>query len=188
MEKLTILILTHNRPKLFERCLNSVLKNIPEYVEVIVNNDSNDIIEIPHSQVKYYYYQNDNIGYIYDFLLRKSKTNYIYFLEDDDYILPNFWKTIILKNSIYQYIPDGGYKQYLKFFKNDKDFKRYFQLGQIIFNKNYIIIPKDNNINNDWNIYIQIKDWEYIKKPIYRQTTDGKDNISFKEFNNDRRF
>lgn len=41
--KLSILILTHKRPELFQRCLESALHMLPENVEIIVNNDSNDI-------------------------------------------------------------------------------------------------------------------------------------------------
>ena len=42
--KLSILIPTHNRPKLFSRALHSVLNILPKYeIQIIVNNDSNDI-------------------------------------------------------------------------------------------------------------------------------------------------
>ena len=45
--KLSVLIPTHNRPKLFTRCLTSVLDTLDGLeFEVIVNNDSNDITEI----------------------------------------------------------------------------------------------------------------------------------------------
>ena len=55
--KLSILILTHNRPLLFERCINSVLNNLPNYdIEILVNNDSNDITEIHNDKVNIYYY------------------------------------------------------------------------------------------------------------------------------------
>ena len=57
MTKLSILILTHNRPDLFQRCLHSVLSQLDDRtdVEIIVNNDSNDIREINDSRVTYYY-------------------------------------------------------------------------------------------------------------------------------------
>ena len=52
MKKLSILILTHNRPLLFERCINSVLRNLPNYeIEILVNNDTNDIKEIYSDKV-----------------------------------------------------------------------------------------------------------------------------------------
>ena len=51
--KLSVLIPTHKRPKLFIRCLNSVLNTLDELdFEVIVNNDSNDITEIEDIRVK----------------------------------------------------------------------------------------------------------------------------------------
>ena len=49
--KLSILILTHNRPKLFKRCIKSVIKNLPDFdIEILVNNDSNDIEEVYRAQ------------------------------------------------------------------------------------------------------------------------------------------
>jgi glycosyltransferase involved in cell wall biosynthesis len=55
--KLSILILTHNRPILFKRCINSVLNNLPNFdIEILVNNDSKDITEIYHDNVNIFYY------------------------------------------------------------------------------------------------------------------------------------
>jgi glycosyltransferase involved in cell wall biosynthesis len=188
--KLSILILTHNRPSLFKRCINSVYVNKPNWVEVLVNNDSNDIIE--EFDAKYFYIKNDDLSYLYKFLFNKSTGKYIYFLEDDDYLLPNFWDIIELNNSIYNYIPDQGYLAYLDYFIKRPNFEEYFQLGQIIFEKKLLInFPEGNYIKNDFYLYKEISKktkFKYIKKPIYQQTTDGKDNISFKEYNKDERF
>ena len=52
--KLSILIPTHNRPRLFARCLLSVLPQINSDIEVIVNNDSNDIKPIEWPNVTYH--------------------------------------------------------------------------------------------------------------------------------------
>ena len=87
--KISFLILTHNRPHLFLRCINSILQFKFSYpVEILVNNDSNDIseINIPDYNIKYFYYNNPNIGYIYKLLFDQSTGEYIFFLEDDDYL------------------------------------------------------------------------------------------------------
>ncbi len=192
---ISILILTHNRPKLFKRCLLSVLNNLPNNVRIIVNNDTKDIQEINHSQVHYYYYKNNNLSKIYEFLLNKSPYNKVMFLEDDDYVVDQFWKHI---DTSY----DMHYMNYVPVDKRDlklgKEFQietenNLFQLSQIIFKKDYITkFPDGNNIYNDWKLFQDVlkssKNIKIIKTPMFIQTTDGKNNISFKEFNNDKRF
>ena len=92
--KLSILILTHNRPKLFTRCITSVLNILPEYkVEILVNNDTNDIQEVYDNKVniRYFYEQKNDLSDIYKFLYNTAKGEFIYFLEDDDYLKPNFF-------------------------------------------------------------------------------------------------
>jgi len=203
--KLSILIPTHNRPKLFRRCLESVLKQLPENVEVIVNNDSYDIKEIKHKQVKYFYYKSSNLADIYKFLLDKSKGDFCYFLEDDDYLLDNFFSKIKYKNSIYAFIPHSGIKNYFKIkdlFKDRLTIKTYnkileelkepFQFSQIIFSSKFKnLLPNDNNIHNDFLFFkkmLEYEDFEIINKPIFQQTCDAGDNISFPDLNKDLRF
>jgi len=186
---LSILILTHNRPKLFKRCINSVLLNKPDNVEIIVNNDSNDITEIPGAT--YYYKKYEDISKIYKFLYIKANGKYIYYLEDDDYVVKNFYKIINidnLKNTCYRYMPLNNIKLYYSYWKNLNNFREHFQLGQIIFNKNDIKkFPCGNNLSNDYELYKQIN-FKYSKIPIFVQTDDGKDNISFPKYNTDKRF
>ena len=68
---------------------------------------------------------------------------------------------------------------------------RDFQLSQIIFKKNKLKkIPKGNNIDNDYKLFKSLSpaSIKYNNKTLYVQTTDGNDNISFKEYNKDERF
>ena len=92
--KLTIIIPTHNRPVLFKRCLNWARKNKPESVEILVNNDSSDIEEIHHPNVKYYYKKYDNFFNCFLFLISKVKTEYFYILEDDDILSHTFYNNL----------------------------------------------------------------------------------------------
>jgi len=199
---LTILILTHKRPILFKRCLESVLNILPENVEIIVNNDSNDIKEIQHKQVKYFYKQSKNLSDIYSFLLKQSKGEYIYYLEDDDYLHNDFFNNlfdIIIKydlicgNYYPTYKPDFFIKA-IKQFSLNKPFcidKELMQLGQFIFKRNLIIdfdFPNDSHIHNDYKL-VQHSLSKHPKiltlsKVFYFQTTDGGDNISFPESTN----
>ena len=184
---LSILILTHNRPKLFERCLNSVLKQNLKDIEILVNNDSDDISE--SSDYTLYKVKSQNLSEIYFNLFKKAKGKYIYFLEDDDYLLEgfkDFYNEVL--NSDY----DFGIAKYLKHnLKPMKFNKEDFQLSQVIFKKSKITkFPFDNNIENDYKLYINNKNDNTLvsNKVIFKQTTDGKDNISFKCFNKDYRF
>jgi len=183
---ISILILTHNRPKLFHRCLKSVLNQIPKNIkiEILVNNDSDDISEIKHNLVKYFY-KKLPLGEIYRFLFSEASGEFVYFLEDDDYLLSNFFNKINLNY-------DLNYGNYAKVNTRPKKnyFENDFQFGQILFKK--ILLPLDkfpitNNLDNDYKIFKLLKNKNMYKtnKYFFRQTTDGKDNISFKEFNNE---
>jgi len=212
--KLSILILTHNRPLLFERCINSVLNNLPNYdIEILVNND---ITEIYNDKVNifYYYEKNKKLTDTYKFLYDQSKGEYIFYLEDDDYIKSNFFKYLNFNYDInfLNYISKdilsnkknltSYYKRFFTKFKplskinNLSKFlnmyePRDFQFSQIVFKKNGIKYwPTEDNIFNDYKIFksLELETIFYISKPLWVQTTDGKDNISFKIFNKDKRF
>ena len=149
---LSILILTHNRPKLFERSLNSILSYLTPKIEVIVNNDSSDIKEIENTNVNYYYEKFNNISSVYEFLFLKSKGKYIYFLEDDDYLRKQFFEQsfdadIIAGNYCPTYKPDNTF-EIINLFKDEvihdkceflnKLNLEHLQLGQFIFKRSVI--------------------------------------------------
>lgn len=216
---LSILILTHNRPELFKRCIESVLtcdfSDID--VEIIVNNDSNDINEIfhPDYNIEYSYYSSECLSDLYQVLFNRAKNDYVYFLEDDDYILKDFPKYIDFKHDIYfmEYISvplieSHGITSQLKMTRqhnhlvrtttNSSIFyrvfeSRYFQLGQILFKRSLIDkLPTGNNIDNDLKLFKSLTGntttIRYIPHPTWTQTVDGRDNISFIEYNKDERF
>ncbi|MAF36177.1 hypothetical protein CL622_03610 [archaeon] len=214
--KLSILILTHNRPKLFIRAINSVLSNLPEYdIEIIVNNDTNDIDEIYDDRVsiQYHYYQHDDLSRVYKYLFDLATGEYIYYLEDDDYIKSNFFGHLDLTVDVnyMEYISEptieriGPLAAYKKLSTNRKinhnnEARKFiqqfddeeFQLGQILFRKEQIKFPTGNNIHNDVVLFERLaKDgcsFKYIDKQTWVQTTTGKNNISFPNFNKDERF
>ena len=202
--KLSILILTHNRPELFKRAINSVI-NLPN-VEIIVNNDSCDIEEIYNA--KYFYRKSDNLSDIYNFLIEQSSGEYLYFLEDDDYCTSNMLKyqEFLTEDIIYcSFIPDNSFLEYSKYFRYfpnkvisnidlhnelDQNYKYKFQLSQIIFKKSCIIeVMQGNYLDNDYRFFRNlIGNVRMLNKPLFIQTTDGKDNISYKQYCRDDRF
>jgi len=215
--KLSILILTHNRPLLFKRCIKSVLNNLPNYdIEILVNNDSNDITEIYKDgvNISYYYEKNKKLTDTYKFLYEQSKGEYIFYLEDDDYLKSNFFKFLNFNYDVnfLNYLSKDilTYKRnltsyYKRFFTKLKSLSkinnlseflntyepRDFQFSQIVFKKNGIKYwPTEDNIFNDYKIFksLELETIFYISKPLWVQTTDGKDNISFNVHNKDKRF
>jgi len=197
--KLSILILTHNRPTLFTRCLTSVLKQLPTDVEIIVNNDSNDITEIVHPQVTYHYNKFDSLCAIYQFLLFQANGEYVYYLEDDDYLVDGFFEVPLNADMIVgNYCPTYGPNnllEYLTIYTDDtltptqwadKLNFRHLQLSQHIFRRDTILdfeFKMDSDVHNDARLALHAaknsKVIKSIKKTLFYQTTDGGDNISF---------
>lgn len=201
--RLSILILTHCRPELFKRCLASVLANLPNDVEVIVNNDSRDIIEVEHPRVHYWYQTYDTISEIYEFLLAEAKGTYVYYLEDDDYINPGFMDVVldadlICGNYMPTYTPNNILDYAARYTNAIMDTKTFvdiisvwhLQLSQHIFKRDTIAdfdFTKDNNVHNDIRLVLHAahnsSTIKTLSKVLYSQTIDGKDNISFEGSN-----
>ena len=199
--KLSILIPTHKRPNLFFRCLESVQSLLKGDVEVIVNNDSDDIIpKHYHPNISYYYNKFDNLSQVYQFLLSKATGEYVYFLEDDDYLTSNFNVELDSDIIVGNYMPmfDPVFKfDAMTYFKNGKhtpsEFKGLIdefllQLSQYIFKRKVIEnfdFPMDNNIHNDLKLVLHACNNSFevktLNKIFYHQTQDGGDNISFPE-------
>jgi glycosyltransferase involved in cell wall biosynthesis len=197
--RLSILILTHNRPKLFARCLKSVLSQLPEGVEIIINNDSNDIEEIQHPSVTYHYNKFSSLCEIYKFLLEQATQEYVYFLEDDDYLAKGFFNIELNADLIVgNYYPTYDTKdvlEYMTLWKTEwlssdeftsKINDEHLQLSQHIFKRKKILgfeFKMDSNIHNDIRLVryasSQSDKIHTLNKVFYYQTIDGGDNISF---------
>jgi organic radical activating enzyme len=197
--KLSVLILTHNRPQLFSRCLASLLDQITPDVEVIVNNDSQDITEISHSQVTYHYQKFNNLSSTYEFVFNQARGEYVYFLEDDDYLTKDFLDTALDADLIAgNYFPTYSTKDLVNFLKLNTDNRpnlqqfitninlEDLQLGQHIFKRSSIANfdwGTDNNVHNDIRLVMHAANnsdsIRTTRKVFYYQTVDGGDNISF---------
>ena len=205
---ISILIPTHNRPLLFKRCINSVLhQNTDVEYEILVNNDSCDIEETYHDKIniKYFYNHYSDLSLVYKHLFNSAKYSYIFYLEDDDYLLPNFFKhldfTVDINFCEYISLPHIGenlqialHRQKInRKYASFSDIKKfincanteYFQLSQLCaFKKNLLdTFPSGNHIENDLLLFKAIsknaESFNYIPKKLWVQTTHGGDNISF---------
>ena len=199
--RLSILILTHNRPALFKRCLESVLSQIIPGVEVLVNNDSSDIKEIAHPQVQYFYHKPNSLCEIYQGLLKLACGDYVYYLEDDDYLVGDFLEQKLSGDMVVgNYCPKyetvdmmGMMTMYKDEWLTPDDFldrlslnEEHLQLSQHIFKRSHIHdfdFPKDSHIHNDVKLVVhaalRARSIKTTKKIFYFQTVDGGDNISF---------
>lgn len=102
---LDILILTHNRPHLFTRCIDSVLNQTRTDVQVnvYVNNDTSDITEVYDDRfnIKYTYNRFEELSDIYRHLYNNSVGDYVLFLEDDDYLHKEYLEHITFAHDVY---------------------------------------------------------------------------------------
>jgi hypothetical protein len=175
--------------------------------EILVNNDSNDIEEIYHDKIhiKYFYNCYSDLSLVYKHLYDAAKYPYIFYLEDDDYLLPNFFKhlnfTVDINFCEYVSLPhiDESISTALERQKINKRYSsfidakkfidyanmEYFQLSQLCAFKKKLLkqFPSGNNIENDLLLFKNISknaaSFRYIPKKLWVQTTHGGDNISF---------
>lgn len=183
---ISICIPTHERPKLFERCINSVIDNVPKNlsVDVFVNNDTNDIDEIYTDKISinYSYNKTDSLVEMYYSLVNTATGKYIYILEDDDYILPGFFSGVTCESDIYfnEYISkpilqDLGPRDHDKRMRCNRKLKnitnpqlffenmdsRDFQFSQIIFLRKYIDILAKLKVH--WEPNSIVNDFNVLK-------------------------
>lgn len=215
--KISILILTHNRPGLFNRCIDSVfIQTFPSdiNVEILINNDTKDIEEkfSRSMDVKYFYETTEELSEIYRRLYMRSTGDYVYFLEDDDYLNEKFSTTMSYTHDIYFHnyystplacehgvsaaISRVRQSTNLSYTKTTSEFRkifrsRYYQLGQICFRRKlgeefFSIKNRPTELSYDLQLFESFSGTttiKYISTPTWVQTTDGGDNLSFDTLN-----
>lgn len=101
---LSIIVPVYNTEKFIEKCLNSILKNIPENTEVLIINDGSPdnaeyIIKKFQKRypdvVKYHKKPNGGLSDAKNFGLSKAVGKYITFVDSDDYVDPNMHKEML---------------------------------------------------------------------------------------------
>jgi glycosyltransferase involved in cell wall biosynthesis len=169
-----------------------------------VYNDTNDIEEIVHPRVQYFYGARDSLCEIYKFLLAMAQGDYVYYLEDDDYLVDDFLEQKLDADLIVgNYCPRYKTKDLIPMMTMYKDAwftpedflanldTENLQLGQHIYKRCHIDsfeFPMDSNIHNDIKLTVhaalRAKSIKTTSKVFYYQTIDGGDNISFNHENN----
>lgn len=111
MYKLSIIVPVYNRETKIKRCLDSIVNQLNENVElVIVNDGSTDntdevissYIKNKSSNIQYYTKQNAGIAHTRNFGIEHANGQYIIFVDSDDYIDKDLIKVldIYMKNNI----------------------------------------------------------------------------------------
>ena len=101
---LSIIVPVYNTEPYLEKCLNSIVEDVPENTEIIIINDgspdnSEKIIKKFEKEykdiIKYYKKENGGLSHTKNYGLSKARGKYIGFVDSDDYIKPNMFKTMI---------------------------------------------------------------------------------------------
>jgi len=96
--KFSILIPTWNNLKYLELCVNSIRKNSKflHQIIIIINEGKDGTFEWVKNQNLDYIYSPENIGICYGLNIARSliKTNYVIYMNDDMYVLPD-WDLVI---------------------------------------------------------------------------------------------
>lgn len=173
MHDLSVCILTHKRPQLFNRLLTSVRRVLGPGVEVLVNNDSHDVT--PDSRARYLYLTGP-LNTLYQSLAERASGSHLWFLEDDDVVLKA--PTLDPKRvTVHRYINHDNLVIDASLESPE------FQLSQCCIPKfllDFSIIEKQCNcIFNDWHLTHLLPHLS-VASIIFRQFYAG-DNISFPE-------
>lgn len=95
MEKLSILVPAYNVEQWLSRCLNSILAQNTEDVEIIIVDDGSTDNTLRYAKkfsakwhnIKVFSKNNEGVGAARNFLLDKAQGEYIWFVDSDDYIV-----------------------------------------------------------------------------------------------------
>lgn len=170
--KLSILILTHNRPEMFHEALATVNDGFIKDLEVVVLNNGNDFNLKKKSKIKYHHKPGLGLTDSYKYLIDQAKGEYAVFLEDDDKLILNvLWEKMMMYDYdlyLFNYFVNNetNHKFYPKQIWKDKEYKSLdflmemhdldpeadFHLGQVMFRTKLaksIVFPNTDIIGMD---------------------------------------
>lgn len=146
--KISIIVPVYNTSKYLERCIDSILNQTLEEIEIILIDDGStdnsgeicDRYKKSDPRINVIHKKNEGLGLTRNAGLREAKGTFVGFVDSDDYIEPNMYE-----------------KMYNTIQKNGND--------AVICNSKRL--TKDNNIMNNWNnIPDRIYNREEIEKEI----------------------
>lgn len=110
--KYSVIIPVYNAEHTIEKCLDSLLYQIPETAELLVINDgspdrSGEICKHyaeKYPAIRYFEKENGGVSTARNVGLDEAKGEYILFVDSDDYVEPTYWQ--VLDSLIEQHHPD----------------------------------------------------------------------------------
>lgn len=170
-------------------------------IEIIIRCDDGTVTDddIPELDYITLYQAPKDLNGMYKELYDKSTGDYIYYLEDDDYLLPHFSKCVdwmfkdnCLLVGLYKSVNKKINKLQIAEYNNKKKdpyfyVPDYFQLGQMIFSRDMVDeFPREYHNENDEFLLSNIlenapiSDTKYIMNYIFAQGVDHQ-NLSLGE-------
>lgn len=100
--KYSVIIPVYNSEKTIQKCLDSVLYQIPKEAELLVINDgstdkSGEICRrygVEYASVHYYEKENEGVSIARNVGLNHARGEYILFVDSDDFVEPHYWRII----------------------------------------------------------------------------------------------
>ena len=193
------ILIPYSRPNKIRECIESIKSSRVSLSEVVVGDTLGDFepknFDDLGLNIVVLRFTESDISNVYKGLVTNSTGEYIYFLEDDDLLMPPFTSAFrVIKESksdlgICNYFGYEGLQmdfcqtRQADFEDFKKSFPHYkkFQLGRIIIKKSLIQkFPKNNNLLNDWHLFAHLSPKRFLILPysIYKQRVDDT-NISF---------
>lgn len=187
--KLSIIVTCYNDEKYISECLNSIIKNNNQNIEIIIIDDnstdhSNSIIQriiAGKESIKYYKLRHNGLSYARNYGISRSNGEYLMFVDGDDYLYHDAIKTIFDYLSIND--PELLLVGCTKYYENENKFiveklnfeditsltdkeliknKVFGRAWRFIYNKKYI--KKHNFMFINHKIY---EDENWVPKIIY---------------------
>lgn len=179
---LSIIIPVYNLENYIENCLNSLINQVKNNVEIIIINDgskdrSEEICQsysVKYSYIRYYKQKNGGVSNARNNGVKQAKGKYILFVDGDDWLLPNSLPEIMTKLKANDFDLICG--DFIKVYEQLENYKKNIK------NKNSIsIIEKEKypkNIINLFNSgYFKTNLWcNFFKRSIVLEN-----NIKFDE-------
>lgn len=164
MKKVSVIIPVYNSEKYISKCLDSVLNQTYQNVEIIVINDGskdNSIKILKEYEKKYKNIilidkKNEGVSKTRNLGIKTATGDYIMFIDNDDFIDEDYIETY-MKNSDYD-IVIGSYKR--------------------IDNNNKLLFKYNLNENSRWTKYVVLAPWA----KLYKKDFIIKNKIEFIDF------
>lgn len=170
MSDISIIVPAYNAEKYIKTCLESLVNQTKKELEIIVVNDGSTdktekiIKSFKDDRIKYYKNTNHGIGYTRNFSIDKSNSDYIMFVDSDDY----------LRNDACELLYDKITNEYLDLVICD-----FYRVYDTKVEEDRLLSFKNTNLKDTPNLLsdINLSPWN----KIYKSSLIKDNNIRFNE-------